>query len=195
MVHSHTEPAISQAPKFFQRWLMGEVGWAKSPRELWRLNRWFIGWFLGGGSDSVSPFVAPRPDADESNGLSAVVLEIASLVGWYDKHGVIAQAGGAAAIGRIAVVVSKFRLFQGLLQLLDQLPFFVGPGWNLGQAALVVVDEIIDGAMVVVDDAVDGFGFLHPLTPRLHRWTAARATSLCVISRGGDRLSFPSSAA
>jgi len=142
---------------------MGEGGWAKSPWELWRLNRWFIEWCLGGWSDSVSPFVAPRLDADESNGLPAVVLEIATLFGWYDKHGVVAQAGGAAAIGRIAVVVSKFGFLQRIIQIPDQLPFLVGPGWSLGQTALVVVDEVIDGAMVVVDDAFDGAGLFHAL--------------------------------
>ena len=110
---------------------------------------------FGGWSDSVPSFVAPRFDADEANGLPSVVLEISALFGRNDKDGVIAQARGAAAVGRIAVVVSKPRLLQGFLQLFDQLPFLVCPSWNLCQTALVVVDEVVHGKVVVVDDAVD----------------------------------------
>jgi hypothetical protein len=108
-------------------------------------------------------------------------LEITTLVGRDDQHGVVAQPGRAAAVGRIAVVVSEFGFFQRFLQFFDQLPLLLCPSGDFRQSALVVVYEVIDGATVVVDDAVDGSGLFHPLTPRLHCWTAAGATSLCVI--------------
>ena len=71
----------------------------------------------------------------------------------------------------VTIRSAKFRFLHRVLQLLDQLPFFVGPGWNLGQTALVVIDEVIYGATVVVDDAFDGAGLFHALA-----WAAMAAS-------------------